>query len=230
MEPLDKDRLDQRFTTRFLLLCGAIGPFLFVVVFLIEGAIRPDYNAWHTTISTLSWGDRGWIQIVNFSLFGLLTLCFAIGLRRVLRTGPGSLWGPILLFIFGLGLIIAGPFVTDPILGYPPALPSNGPASLHGTIHNFASLIAFIALPAVCFVMGWRFARDPAWRGWAYYSMVTGVLILVFVAWFFASVVAATHGGTAPAGLLERVFSIIGCSWLSLLALRLINKKVPEKE
>lgn len=224
MENLEKDQLDLRLTTRFLLLCGAIGPFFFVAVFLIEGAVRPNYNAWLTTISTLSWGDQGWIQVASFCLFGLLMLCFATGLRRVLRTGPGSLWAPILLFIAGLGLITAGPFVTDPVLGYPPGFPSSGPPSLHGTIHNTASLIVFIAIPAACFVMGRRFARDPAWRGWASYSIATGVLVLVFVGWFFASVTAAAHGGTAPAGLIERLFSIIGCCWLSLLALRLMSK------
>jgi hypothetical membrane protein len=218
-------------TTRFL-LCGAIGPLLFVVVFLVEGAIRPEYNASQTTISTLSWGDQGWIQIASFCLFGLLMLCFAIGLRRSLRTGPASVWAPIVLFIAGVGLIIAGPFVTDPVLGYPPGFPNVGPPSLHGTIHNTASLIVFIAIPAACFLMGWRFAGDPASRGWAVYSIATGVLILVFVVWFFASVVAAAHaanGGTAPAGLLERLFSIIGCGWLSLLALRQISKKTPNK-
>ena len=229
METLDKYPPDQRSTTtRLLLVCGVIGPLVFVVVFLIEGATRADYNAWRTTISTLSWGDQGWMQIVNFCLFGLLTLGFAIGLRRVLRTGPGSLTGPILLFVVGLGLIVAGPFVTDPVLGYPPGFPNIGPSSLHGTIHNTASLIVFMALPAACFVMGWRFARDPAWRGWAVYSIITGVLILVFVGWFFASVVAATHApdvAASPAGLIERLFSIIGCGWLSLLALRLLGKK-----
>src|SRR5215469_17820902 len=76
----EKDRRDQHLTTKLLLLCGAIGPLLFVVAFLIEGATRPDYNAWQTTISTLSWGEQGWIQIVNFSLFGVLMLCFAVGL------------------------------------------------------------------------------------------------------------------------------------------------------
>jgi hypothetical membrane protein len=230
---LDRHTLDQNLTTRLLLLCGAIGPLLFVVVFLIEGATRPDYNPWHTTISTLSWGDQGWIQIVNFCLFGLLMLCFAIAVRRVLRTGPGSRWGPILFFIVGLGLITAGPFVTDPILGYPPTLPSNGPPSLHGTIHNIASLLVFIALPAACFVMGRRFARDPAWRGWAWYSIATGILVLVFVAWFFAAVAVATHttnGGSSLAGLLERFFSIVGCCWISLTALRFLSKKAESKE
>jgi hypothetical membrane protein len=219
---------DQRLITRLLLHCGAIGPLLFVVVFLVEGATRPDYDAWRTTISTLSWGDLGWIQIVSFVLFGLLMLSFAVGLRRALRTGLGALSGPILLFIAGLGLIIAGPFVTDPVLGYPPGFPNNPPPSLHGTIHNIASLIVFMAIPAACVVLGSRFARDRASRVLALYSITTGIAVLVFVVWFFAAVVAATHGGISPGGLppgfLERVFSIIGCCWLSLLALRLLHK------
>lgn len=233
MSRSDEGREDRRAATRLLLLGGAIGPLLFVAVFLVGGAIRPGYNAWQTTISTLSWGDQGWVQIASFCLFGLLMLCFAIGLRRALRTGPGSLWAPILLFIAGLGLMTAGPFVTDPILGYPPGYPSVGPPSLHGTIHNSASLIVFVAIPAACFLMGWRFACDPAARGWAAYSVASGVLILVFVVWFFASVVAATHapsGATSPAGLLERAFSIIGCCWLSLLALRLRSKEALNNE
>jgi len=201
-----------------------------VAVFLIAGATRADYNPWQTTISTLSLGEHGWIQIAGFSLFGLLTLCFAIGLRRILRIGPGSLLGPILLFIVGIGLVTAGPFVTDPILGYPPGSPLRvEPASLHGTIHNSASLIVFIALPVACFVMARRFAHDPKSRGWALYSITTGVLILVLVAWFFTSVTAAMHTPKNPrsiAGLLERTFSIIGCCWLSLLAFRfLIGKR-----
>jgi hypothetical protein len=46
MEALEKDRPDQRLATRLLLFCGAIGPFLFVVVFLIEGAafLHPRAN------------------------------------------------------------------------------------------------------------------------------------------------------------------------------------------
>ena len=60
------------------------------------------------------------MQMTNFIVCGALVLGFAIGLGRVLRTGRGSTWGPILLGIFGLCLIGAGLFVTDPLLGYPP--------------------------------------------------------------------------------------------------------------
>jgi hypothetical protein len=227
MEIQDEHATRRALQTRVLLLCGATGPLLFVAAFFIEGTIRPNYNQWQTTISTLSLGDQGWVQIASFCLFGLSTLCIAIALKRMMRDGPGSRWGPVLLIIIGVGLTIAGPFVTDPILGYPPTSPSNGPPSLHGTIHNIASLIVFVALPAVCFVLGRHFARDSA-RGLAVYSIASGILIIFLVVWFFAAVGAATRhpdSGGVPPGLLERLFSIVGCCWLSLTAFRLLRQE-----
>jgi hypothetical membrane protein len=222
------ERLALTPTTRFLLWSGAIGPLLFTMIVLIEGAIRPDYNAWRTTISTLSLSDEGWVQIANFHLFGLLTLCFALGLKRVFKTGRASSSGPILFAIVGIGLILAGIFVTDPCLGYPVSAPPNLPESLHGTIHNLAALVVFLVLPAICFVMGRRFARDPAWRSWSTLSMITGSLVLIFFAWFFTSVSAsadAVSGESVHAGLLERVTTLIGCLWMSALAIRLVRRR-----
>jgi hypothetical membrane protein len=222
----DERALDQHPTTRFLLWSGAIGPLLFVAVFLIEGALRPGYNPWRTTISTLSLTDRGWMQIANFHLFGLSTLGFAQGLKRVLRTGIASFSAPILFTIAGSGLILAGIFVTDPAFGYP-AVHSRVrlPDSVHGTIHNLAALTVFLTLPAICFVMGWRFARDPAWRTWSVISKIAGALILVFFVWFSTSVSAsadALSGEAVHAGLLERITSMIGCVWMSALAFRFL--------
>lgn len=214
-------------TTRFLLWNGAIGPILFAMVFLIAGAFRQGYNPWRTTISTLSLSDYGWVQIANFHLFGLSTLAFAVGLKRVFKTGLASLSGPILFATVGIGLILAGIFVTDPFLGYPIASPAHLPDSLHGTIHNLAALTVFIALPATCFVIGRRFARDPAWRTWSILSMVAGSLVLIFFTWFFTSVTAAADarpGEEFHAGLLERITSLIGCLWMSALAFRLIRR------
>src|SRR6185437_8171492 len=36
---------------RLLIACGAIGPSVFIIVFLIEGATRPGYSAWHNFVS-----------------------------------------------------------------------------------------------------------------------------------------------------------------------------------
>jgi Protein of unknown function (DUF998) len=211
---------EQPMAIRLLLACGAIGPLLFIVVFLIEGATRPNYSAWHNVVSSLSQGEQGWMQITNFIVCGALMLGFAIGLKRVLSSGRGSTWGPILLGIFGLCLIGAGFFVTDPLLGYPPGASST--PTVHGTLHNLLSLFVFASLIAACFVLARRFAGDPAWRGWAFYSVATGILVTVF--FVVTDVVASLDG---PAGLFQRICIIIGWGWISLFAFRLMSKKLP---
>lgn len=220
------EKLDQSLTTRLLIACGAIGPLLFILVFLIEGATRPGYSAWHNFVSSLSLSDQGWVQIANFLVCGILMLCFAVGLRQVLRSGKGAVWGPLLLGVFGLSLIIAGLFVTDPSLGYPPGTHGSGPQTLHGTVHGANAPLAFGSLTIAIFVLARRFARDPVWRGWTLYSLVTGIL---FVGFFIACLVVAQldQNGVypnSPTGLFERIAIIIGWGWIALVALRLLRQ------
>src|SRR5690348_5284254 len=119
-----QDRIgEQPLTLRLLLACGAIGPLLFIVIFLIEGVTRADYNPLRYPVSSLSIGAFGWIQAANFLMVGLLLFAFAIGLRRVLKGSRGGTWGPILIGLAGIGLFGAGIFTTDPIYGYPPSAP-----------------------------------------------------------------------------------------------------------
>jgi hypothetical membrane protein len=212
--------------TRFLIAGGAIGPLLFIIVLFIEGATRPGYSAWHDYGSSLSLGDQGWMQIANFLVCGLLTLGFAIGLRQVFRTGRSSVWGPILTGVFSVALIVAGLFVTDPSLGYPPGTHGSGPQTLHGTVHGVAGLIAFSSVAIASFVMARRFAGDPNWKGWALYSRVTGALVVVF---FIASTVvsALDENGVfpgSPTGLFQRIAIIVGWGWIALLAIRLLSQ------
>lgn len=208
--------------TRLLIVGGAIGPLLFILVILVEGATRPGYDAWKQAASALSLSDQGWMQITNFIISGLLILGFAVGVRQTRRRGRGATWGPILLAVVGVGLILAGIFVTDPAQGYPLGTP-DGPAlhtTLHGSIHFFIGAIAvFVGLPASCFVLARRFADDPQWKGWTAYSVITGVLMVAF---FVAFAFAGVHGG--PAGLLERISLSIGMAWLVLFALRLLSQ------
>jgi Protein of unknown function (DUF998) len=152
----------------------------------------------------------------------VLLLGFAIGLRRVLRTGRGSTWGPILLGIFGLSFIGLGIFVTDPVLGYPPGASST--PTVHGTLHILFGQLLFISLIAACFVLARRDAADPAERGWAWYSVATGLLVAVSDV-VFVLTAKLLDGG--PAGLISRIGIIVGWSWIALLAIRLMSKKVP---
>jgi hypothetical protein len=207
---------------RLLLACGAIGPLLFILVFLAEDLTRPGYSPWRNFVSALSLSNQGWEQIANFLICGVLAFCFAFGLHQEFRTGPGRIWGPLLLGTFGLSLIVAGLFVTDPAQGYPPGVAST--QTLHGIIHGTNAPIAFGSLTAAIFVMARRFLRDPVWRKWGMYSLFTGLLCIIC---FVASLTAAVldENGVlpnAPAGLFERISIIGGWAWISLLALWLL--------
>jgi hypothetical protein len=204
-----------------LLLGGVIGPPLFVLVFLVEGATRPGYSAWRDFVSALSLGDQGWEQIANFLVCGLLTLGFAIGLRRALRSGSGATWGPLLMGMFGFGLLFASiPPLPTAILAGPSGVKLQ-------TIHELASLVVFTALPAACFVLARRFATESGWSDWATFSTMTGIAV---VALFAATITtsALNEQGivlTAPTGLLQRIAIIVGWGWMSLLATRLFVRE-----
>src|SRR4051794_6741199 len=111
-------------TTKWLLTCGAIAGPLFTIGYLVEGATRPNYNPLRYPVSSLALGDSGWTQSTSFIVTGLLTLAFAIGVRRALQPRGGSRWGPLLIGVYAIGLLGAGLFLTDPLSGYPPGTPA----------------------------------------------------------------------------------------------------------
>jgi len=93
---------------------GMIGSALFIAVFTIEGLLRPGYNPLTMYISELSLGPRGWIQIANFVVYGILFLTFTWGIATEFKKGKSSKAGPILLTIIGVCFLLSGPFVMDP--------------------------------------------------------------------------------------------------------------------
>ena len=216
----DKSRDDK--TTRALLACGVVGPPLFVIVFLIEGAIRPGYDALRYPVSSLSIGATGWTQAANFLVTGLLILAFAVGLRRALRPGVGARWAPLLIGMAGIGLIGAGIFTTDPVFGYPSDVPlALAQFSTHGQLHDLFSALVFLGLPIACFVLTRRFATVGQ-PGWAYYSASTGVCMLG--AFVLAAVgFRQTPGFVDYAGVYQRLSIIIGWTWMTLLALHFLR-------
>ncbi|GHO58526.1 MULTISPECIES: DUF998 domain-containing protein [Ktedonobacter] len=220
MKTLAQSTGEQSTATGLLLVCGALGSLCNMLVLLILGATRSGYNAWQIPDSSLELGPGGWIQITNYIVSGVLLLAFAIGLRRVLRTGRGSTWGPILLGLFGLSFIGIGIFVTDPVLGYPSGASSI--TTIPGTIHNLFGQLQFISLAAACFVLARREAADPASRGWAWYSVATGLLVVasdvVFVLTF-----KLLDGG--PVGLIARIGIIVSGCWIAQLSIRLMRKR-----
>ena len=204
--------------TRVLLGCGILGPALFVAIFLVEGALRPDYDALRMQVSLLSLGDRGAIQVASFLLSGTLVLLFAVGLRRWLAPGRAAVSGPVAVGAVGLGLVLAGVFSVQPSFGYPPGAPEGIGTSISTAsfVHVLGAFLFLFGMAAAAAVFAWRF-REAGRRGWAAWSAAAAVVVVVFF--------GASSGGPdgmplvpAYAGLFQRIAIICGLGWLASLA------------
>ena len=207
---------------RVLLLGGVVAGPLYVLVGAIEMLTRPGFDVTRHDLSLMSNGDWGWVHSSLLILTGLLTCACAVGMRRVLRGSRGGTWGPILLGIYGLGLIGAGFFSADPALGFPPGTPADAHAvSWHGLLHFVSGGIGFLGLIGACFVFARRFATQNP-RGWAVYSVATGVI-------FFAAFVGIAVGSNSVGAITTFVILaftaavVLGWAWLSAMAMWLLN-------
>lgn len=203
---------------------GGIGALLFTAVYLIEGATRPAYDAWSQPISSLSLGPGGWAQQVNFVVYGVLLVLSAVGWYRFLAPVRGAIWFPLLQGIGGLCLIGAGLFATDPFPGYPPRVRPGGTSTLHGTLHGIFAWALILALAMGCFAFATlvRAAQVSRWRGWFAYSLVTGILILIFWGAFLDGASGQLAGLAPLAGLAERLSAISHDLWLCALTVALV--------
>lgn len=205
---------------RVLIACGVVGPVLFVVSFLVQGAVRPHYDPLRHPVSSLAIGEAGRLQSATFVVTGGLLLAFAVGLRGAARPG-GGFWAPVLIGLVALGLIGAGLFTTDPISGYPPGTPMVPVPTPHGVLHDVFSTPVFTAFPAACFVLGRRFAvgRSPGWAGYAIASGAVMVVAFVLTSMGFGQNAVLMPVG----GLLQRVTLVAGFALLVATAVHLLR-------
>lgn len=198
--------------TEILLIVGVAAAVVFVVILLVEGVLRPGYAPIYHTGSELSLGDRGWIQIANFLQMGVGTFAYAVGIYRSLNT----LSGAILLSIFGLGMIAAGVFVTDPIRGYPPGAPTGNQdvVSWQHQAHGIVGgPVAFFAILGACLILAGRL--DGPWRRYTLLTAAVGFALTIGTA-------VAYQRDAAKTGLIQRALIIVYWSWIVLLGIHLI--------
>jgi len=117
-----------------LAAAGILGPILFTMAFIVQAFFRPGYSHVAEPVSALTAGPTGWVQQVNFIVFGPLMLAFAVGLHLAMRATRWGMVGPALLVLSGIGLVLAGVF---------PARDATGAFSV-GPEHLVAALTTFL--------------------------------------------------------------------------------------
>ncbi|WP_326770668.1 DUF998 domain-containing protein (plasmid) [Streptomyces sp. NBC_01591] len=147
-----------------LLIAGALAGPAFFASAVIPMATREGFDITRHPISQLATGGAGWIQIVTFVLAGLGALALAVGIKCTLTEGVGRRALPILVGIFGAGLIASGLFPMDPESGFPVGTPDQPVArmSWHSVAHSASAVAAYSALAIAAIVLTVRCMRHRA--------------------------------------------------------------------
>jgi uncharacterized protein DUF998 len=199
---------------RVLLLGGAIAGPLFVLTVLVQDYARAGFDPRLQPLSELSLGDLGWIQVLNFVLAGVLNLGYAVGLWRALHPGRAGTWGPLLVGLYGLGLVVVGIFTTDPANGFPPGVAAPAEPSVHGIIHALGGLFTFLSLSAALGVFARLFLSRNEYV-WAAYCGLSAVAML-----------GVFFGGINNPELMARTLRLamfVGWMAASLIAIKLLS-------
>jgi hypothetical protein len=142
-------------------------------VWAAQAFTRDGFEPGKHPISLLALGSGGWIQIANFVVTGALFVVAATGLQDQGR------WLPRFVGALGIGLILAGVFVTDPGAGFPAGAPEGrGDLSWHGVLHEVGFVVVQLAWIAAAVTVAKRATGLPRWS-----TVATILLTLVVAAW-----------------------------------------------
>ncbi|TWD82914.1 uncharacterized protein DUF998 [Kribbella amoyensis] len=196
-------------STRHLLTAAALAGPLFFTSAAAQGLTRDGFDLRIHPISQLATGDLGWIQMATFVLAGSGVVALAVAYRRLVTEGVGRRLVPLLLTVFGAGLILAGLFVMDPQHGFPIGTP-DGPAaamSWNGIVHSAAAAIAFTALAVACIALVVRCVRRRQVAAAVGHGVVAVVLLVPMP--------------SVPISLQIAFTGLIAFTWTTVTALRL---------
>lgn len=201
---------------------GLVGPILFTVMFLGQEVLRRgEYSPIAEPVSALEAGPHGWVQQVNFVLFGLFTIAWAAGLHLTVRPTRRGALGTLLLFMSGIGLVLAAVF---------PLREDAAGVTYDPGGHVVAGVMFFMTSAVGLILISGRLAQDPAWRSLARYTRLAGALsILGFVA--MGALAMPDDAPLHPvAGVLQRILILVVLFPCRIaLSVRLLNLTDPTR-
>ena len=206
-------------TARRAALAGIVGPVMFGGIVALLDVLQYDFLVAtgnsplsDNPISVNALGPYGWLQTISFFIFGLLILLFTVGLHRDISGGQGSRVGPALLGIFGVAMLLSSGTIEDAHFSDPP--------TLHAWMHVIGFLLFLAALTPSYFFMWWRLRKDPRWAGYDWYTLATGMLVVLLI---FSDPLKALDTAQHAAwwGAAGRLHLLIGMGWFTVIGSRL---------
>ncbi len=202
-------------TRRLMAISGMMAPLSFVVLATAATLLTPDYSSVRLTVSRLAAVGQPYWWLVNtsFVLYCLLVqplgpLLYAITPSRV---GGVVLW--LLVVLYGAGGVLAAVYrVGDERIAA---------GTLTGdAMHDVVARVGFVGILALCFVTPYVLRNVADWQHWRRYSLLLGLLTVVFMLPFQLGVFPEWRGA------LERGFFASTLLWVFGTSLRLYRLPV----
>ena len=196
---------------RLYAICGVIAPIFFVLMVVIEGFLVTGYSHMTQQVSDSGayslYGSYALLQNLNFCVFGILVVAFALGLRQQLS---GSR-------VMTTSLALGGALFF--LVGFFPDQPTPWPAMAHYSLAQLSGLSVFVSE-----FFAWRRLRhsaadEGAWTRYGTFSLAS--LVLITVSFFIFAIFR--QSGSPVTGLLQRVFGFFILLWVEVIALRLLR-------
>jgi hypothetical protein len=230
-EPYDVYHRRRAFdTSRVGAWSALFGSAVYLCVFTVDGWLRPGYDAASMFISELSLGPWGWVQIVNFMIFGLALLVFATSVALEFGDTRSARVGVTLLVIMGISMLASGPFVIDPVAGAGPVIDPVAVAphqmSFHSKFHYALGTLFFLLAPATCFCFAGykRSSKDPTLRVFRLWSFGLGIVTVMGMVLFKLALLPPASNPLLPwRGLIQRATVIPFLVWLFIFGLIMLK-------
>ncbi len=190
-----------------LIVCS---PVLFQLAMVLAQSSQPGYNPLRDTISSMVWGPQGWLQTVNFILFGALLMGLAWELRPRLAQTTWARAGGLLLLLVGAEFII---------LGICPTQSPDGVKDAAAVVHGLTVYFIVISFPAACFLMAKALRVGKLSEFIFPYTIVTGIFGMGLIVLGAFLMVKEAHWF----GMLERVLLLNGFIWIEVVAVYFVG-------
>lgn len=195
-------------------LLGLVGIGLSVVLVGTLHVVSTEVDPVRRTISEYALGEHRWLFDT-----GVLGLSVGSGLvlLALVRAGllPSMSHGAVALGVWSVALVVVVAFEkTNWAVG-----PSVG-----GTIHRYASLVAFLSVPFAALAVGGRWRGDAEWGRFAAASRTLGAVALVVLGAIVVRIALRNIPGVPwsqilPLGLAERGLAIVEVATVGVFAL-----------
>ena len=201
---------------KVLYITGMLVPITYVLMYLIGGALRPEYSHISNSVSELlaPGAPNKTLLMAIQTIYALLHITFGIG---VLRFAKGSA-GHQTLGQIGAWLIVALGLVTIGTVIFPQDAAGTA-TTVAGQIHKilvFGGLIPLSVLSTL--LIGLWMRKTDLIPGFDVYSFITVGAIVIMGG------VGGAAVETQFAGLVERIAALVTQQWLFVLGLRLFMR------